>query len=379
MIEQPIRWIDLIYIAAGINGIFIALAMIFFKKGSRIARFFISTLFILHSIDMIYRFIYAAKYHVLFPHVAFLDVSIPFVYGPLVYLYVRAFIETQKGFKKDYLIHFIPFLVYIAINLPFYILPSTQKLKILLNPPVKSGIDIHLIAHHAKIIHIGLYQFFAIRLLKQYNRSIKNTYSSIEKINLQWMRNLIGAGLAISILHYILIFIFSFYWKDFYLKALEIIHIFAAIVIFIFGYRALIQPEIFLDYTEIQPKKKYKKSGLTKKKREQYLKKILTYMEEKKLFIDSELTLPKLAEILSLPPHHISQIINEQLHQNFYEFINKYRVEEAKKQLADENEKSRTILDIAFDVGFKSKSAFNSIFKKYNKMTPSHFRKIHTQ
>ena len=103
MIEQPIRWIDLIYIAAGINGIFIALAMIFFKKGSKIARLFISTLFILHSIDMIYRFIYAAKYHFRFPHLTILDVSIPFVYGPLVYLYVRAFIEPQKGLKKDYL------------------------------------------------------------------------------------------------------------------------------------------------------------------------------------------------------------------------------------------------------------------------------------
>ena len=98
-------------------------------------------------------------------------------------------------------------------------------------------------------------------------------------------------------------------------------------------------------------------------------------MSEKKPYLENELTLAKLAEMLSVPQHHLSQILNEKLNQNFFDFVNNYRIQEAKKLLVSPDGGLLTILAIAEEVGFNSKSAFNNAFKKVTNTTPSEFRK----
>jgi YesN/AraC family two-component response regulator len=98
-------------------------------------------------------------------------------------------------------------------------------------------------------------------------------------------------------------------------------------------------------------------------------------MENEKLFLDGDLTLQKLAERLAIPAQHLSQVINERLDQTFSDFINKYRVEEAKRRLLDPKTQHYTVLAIGEEVGFNSKSSFNAVFKKYTNTTPSEFRK----
>jgi len=97
-------------------------------------------------------------------------------------------------------------------------------------------------------------------------------------------------------------------------------------------------------------------------------------MEAEKPFTDGDLTIQKLADKLSIPPHHLSQTINERLGQTFSDFINSYRVTEAKQRLLDPSLKHLSVLGIAIEVGFNSKSSFNSVFKRYTQMTPSEFR-----
>jgi AraC-like DNA-binding protein len=102
-------------------------------------------------------------------------------------------------------------------------------------------------------------------------------------------------------------------------------------------------------------------------------------METKKIYAKNDLTLNEFAEHLAIPAHHLSQIINDRLQQNFYDFINNYRVEEAKKRLLDPAYQHLTILAIAYEVGFSSKSVFNTAFKKHANMTPSQFKKRATE
>ncbi|MCK4763315.1 MAG: AraC family transcriptional regulator [Candidatus Aminicenantes bacterium] len=83
--------------------------------------------------------------------------------------------------------------------------------------------------------------------------------------------------------------------------------------------------------------------------------------------------------MLGISEKHLSQILNEKLHQNFNKFINKYRVEEAKRKILDPKEKDFVLLKIAFDVGFNSKSAFNAAFKKFARMNPSQYRRAGEQ
>jgi ligand-binding sensor domain-containing protein/AraC-like DNA-binding protein len=123
------------------------------------------------------------------------------------------------------------------------------------------------------------------------------------------------------------------------------------------------------------PKGKYKDSPLTPRKSQVYLQKVMDYMEKEKPYRDPNITLAKLAARLSIPTKQMSQIINEEREQNFKNFLNQYRVEEACKKLLDPKEKDFVLLKIAHEVGFNSKSVFNAAFKKFTGMSPSEYRK----
>jgi ligand-binding sensor domain-containing protein/AraC-like DNA-binding protein len=124
-----------------------------------------------------------------------------------------------------------------------------------------------------------------------------------------------------------------------------------------------------------EPKEKYKTSALLPETVEQVLPRLTRLMEEEKLYLDPDLTLKKLSERLQVHYNHLSRIINEHLGKSFNDYINTYRIEEAKKRLADPGEARKTVLEIAYDTGFYSKSVFNTAFKKFTGITPSQFRK----
>ncbi len=124
--------------------------------------------------------------------------------------------------------------------------------------------------------------------------------------------------------------------------------------------------------------RKYEASTLTPGKSRMYSQQLLKLIKEEKPFLDPDLSAVKLAESLGISKKHLSQVINQQFHLNFKNFINKYRVEEAKKKLLDPREQQFVIFKIALDVGFNSKSVFNEAFKKFTGMSPSEYRKKHT-
>jgi AraC-like DNA-binding protein len=118
---------------------------------------------------------------------------------------------------------------------------------------------------------------------------------------------------------------------------------------------------------------KYKTSTLNDANKKLYLNKLRTLIRNEKPYLNPNLNLRELAEISDIPARALSQIINETIGMNFYDFINSHRIENSRKLLINNPEKN--ILEILYDSGFNSKSAFNSAFKKFTKMTPSEFRK----
>jgi AraC-like DNA-binding protein len=118
----------------------------------------------------------------------------------------------------------------------------------------------------------------------------------------------------------------------------------------------------------------YKKSNLKSEQIALYQKQLEVYMESEKPFLDPQLTLRRLAEYISIPPHHLSQVINDKFDLNFNEFINNYRIAKAKQMLSDPKSKEYKLLTIAFEVGFNNKTTFNQVFKKKCGATPSEFR-----
>jgi AraC-like DNA-binding protein len=161
------------------------------------------------------------------------------------------------------------------------------------------------------------------------------------------------------------------------LQTTRLLSIWETILVFIIGYKGLIQPEIFSSDDVVVPAEKYKQSNLSRQESEEYRTKLMELMEKEKPFLQENLTIKELSEQLSISPRHLSQVLNERLGQNFYDFINRYRVEEAKKRLIEYGDQKKSILSIGYDVGFNSKSTFNTVFKKYTKMTPTQYREKH--
>jgi AraC-like DNA-binding protein len=102
---------------------------------------------------------------------------------------------------------------------------------------------------------------------------------------------------------------------------------------------------------------------------------LILVMENKKPFLDPELSVFKLASQLEISSHILSYIINKGFNENFYQFINRYRIEEAKKMILHPSMQHLSLIGIAFEVGFNSKTVFNTTFKKTTNQTPSQFKK----
>lgn len=132
--------------------------------------------------------------------------------------------------------------------------------------------------------------------------------------------------------------------------------------------------DIYQAIEELKGDDKYKKSTLPDETAEFYSRKLLDYMRERRAYTDENITLQKMASDLSIPPHHLSQVLNTTLKINFYNFINAYRVDEAKKLLSNPQYRGSKILEISQMAGFKSKSVFNSVFKEFTNQTPKEYR-----
>lgn len=124
---------------------------------------------------------------------------------------------------------------------------------------------------------------------------------------------------------------------------------------------------------------KYQRSGLTQKLAQRYLQRLEEYMQHEKPYLETDLTIETLAKRLHISRHFLTQILNERLGKNFYLHVNDYRINEAKQRLLEPDNAHLTILAIAYESGFNSKSTFNTVFKKITNMTPSQFRKSQVQ
>jgi AraC-like DNA-binding protein len=220
----------------------------------------------------------------------------------------------------------------------------------------------------------ALFLFYIItsfRSLRLYRQQIKNFYSTTKNLRFSW--------LSIILVSFSLIWTIGF--TNSYLAAktgspvpvLSFINL--ALLFFIANmtvYKGLKQPEIF---SGIEERSKYEKSTLTRSDADLYSKKLKNFMDEEKPHLNPSLNLNQLAKRLCIQPRHLSQILNESLHQNFYDFVNSFRIEEAKKMLLDSSGENVTVLEVLLDAGFNSKSAFNRAFKKWTGLTPSEFRR----
>jgi AraC-like DNA-binding protein len=292
--------------------------------------------------------------------------------APFMFLYVRSLAYSNVNWKKTDFLHLIPFLIlfsYVGFGYTFHS-PETQRL-ILKQKTLFSNPLFWRIYPVAMMIQFLSYNLASLHVLRRYQKQLKNEYSSIHRINLSWLQLILYCFIAGWLSDVARYFINQFAVRlPFDYGPIPLIAFF--IFFNIIFYRGWTQPQVFTCFEE---KAKYQTSNLTKEEAERYLKQIADHMERQKPFLKMELTLKDLSEELGIPHRHLSQILNENLNQNFYDFIGRYRIEESKRMLLESGATRKTVLEIIYEVGFNSKSSFNAAFKKYTGVTPSQFKK----
>ncbi|BBN82772.1 hypothetical protein PA25_27570 [Pseudoalteromonas sp. A25] len=202
---------------------------------------------------------------------------------------------------------------------------------------------------------------------------IKQNLSNLENAKLNWLKLLI-AGYALLLM----IEMVKMSSKLIGLDVLESMRLAVSIsecmFIFLIGFWGISKPEIHFAQVLVKANSKYDNSTLTKNGSLKLINQLNALMRNEEVFLDNEVSLASLAENLNATPHHLSQALNEQLGQNFYDFINSARIKRAKEMLADAAFQKLPIIDVAYQVGFNNKTSFNNAFKKYTQTTPSQFR-----
>jgi len=307
------------------------------------------------------------------PHLFCIPISFDFLYMPLLFFYILSMTQDDFKFKKRHLLHsglFLLSCIYITFQ---YLLHSSDFLR----QEMSDGYLFHITENHvfnvSGDIQFFVYAIISLHVLHSYRRQLKDSYSTIDKIDLSWLKFVLYGFIAWRSLGVLQNLLWLVIKNDclvlLYIASLIIFLIFVSVMVF----RGLKQPQIFLG-KGINSIGKYDKAILPKDVRQKYKERLIHYMESHKPYIDSELTLRTLSEMMSMPQRHLSHVLNESLEQNFFDFINRYRVDEAKKLLKEPKFQHYTVLAVAFEAGFNSKSSFNLVFKKYTKMTPSQYR-----
>ncbi len=373
--EVFVNLLTILNILGATQGFLLALALFSVKRSNQNSNRLLAALVLTTSITVIGSVLYATRYIIQVPFLIQIFSPFQFLIGPLLFLYVRALTLGKARLGKNYLLHFIPAGLCLVYYLPLYFQARESKLEYLSNALQNYPIFEWQIKSYLLGFHILMYLVLSVYVLvKLSKKSSRQSSSTAENKNLPWIRNFLIIALvvwAVGVLR--LFFAYDPRPETMLLSPLSL-----SIWVYILGYLALRSPEVLAGGVEeplLPPAKRYEKSTLTSVKAENYLSKLLQLMTSEKPFTDGEITLQKLAERLSISPHHLSQIINEQLNQNFFDFINSYRIEEVKRIMGNSNYKHLSLIAISEEAGFSSKSSFNSIFKKTTGMTPSEFRR----
>lgn len=303
----------------------------------------------------------------------------PFTYGPLLFLYSRFMTVEYPRFRLRHLLHFLPFLLFLIVSLIFIKEPVMDGTSGFLKED--AFISLRIIYGASFFISVTAYSVGTFVIISKHQKTIQGFLSYRSgKVTLYWLITLA----VIFYLGYVIMFIFG--GVDILLGFLSFDPYeisFAGLILFayLYAFFAYEQPSIFREIVredkgdiEFMNNKKYSRSGLKKKDALKFKEMIISYMENSKPYLEREMTIHDMSRDLKIPRHFITEVLNEYMGKNFYNLINEYRVNEVKRRMDSAEYQNFTLLALAFDSGFNSKSAFNTIFKNITGLTPSEYK-----
>ena len=322
-----------------------------------------------------------------------LNSGFPFLQGPMLYYYVR--LRTLQPWRWWELLHVLPWLLF-CLN--FFRVGAAEQQSQVVNLLAIPSIWIWWL-YLSVPVYVGL-SFVDIR---RYRRLLKFQYSSTERINLRWLKILL-AGLAGVWLVLLTVRLVDFLFDSLTQIGLHPVFIGLTLFIYLAGFFGLRQTPVFIEVKHQQSHEsrklqglkrptesaeqealgelgkqeeggKYQKAALSHARSSRIAAELIEYLDSSQVHLQPELSLIEVAEALNIQAHQLSQSINREFESNFYDLINRRRIESFKRALSVAANSDLSLLDMALDSGFGSKASFNRLFKRYEGMPPGEFRR----
>jgi AraC-like DNA-binding protein len=375
---------DILFVLIIFQLLFLSFFLFTQEKGNRISNIILGSFFLSIALNLLDVLLLMTGAYNRNPWLAGWGSCLPLLFGPFIYFY------TQSVLKKDFAVsiksnyHFLPFIIlFFVTEIYFVSRPATEQKAWLLN------ITQHHIPGSVSIVSTLIFiQFLgyiiaSFQLVSDYKKAANQHFSSRQQTDVSWLSSMILFFLLIIVITILNGLMAQTSLATYYLWVFNLIV--AATLVFVLSVllKALQKPDFFSFTKEgedtLKPALLSGQAAIpadpVKAEKSALSQKILNYMESGKPYLEPELTLDQLASKLSIKPRILSQTINESLGQNFYDFINRFRIKEASRLLTNPPDEKITIQEIFYEVGFQSKSSFNTLFKKYTGLTPSEFRK----
>lgn len=409
MASLTLDWIQLASVLGALQGLLLT-GVLAAQRNNQTANRLLATLMAAFTVYLASSVYYTAGIVRYFPHLFGVSYQMPWVFGPLVYLYARAASDRSWRFERRTLLHFVPVTINVLATSPYYIMSGAEKLA-MLDRWIAGEIPIQLVLLDPFKYVLGVgYSIATVLYLQRHRRLVENSYSNTRRVNLRWLLTLTISAFGIWLLALTLkVADVATPVRD------EHISLAMAILVYAIGYMGLRQPEVFRYETAEHPVPlellrarrasapppppadafaatvtpapvpdtppdeadagtRYERSGLGDAEAARLQASLLAVMEREHPWKDSELTLADLAARLQTTPHKLSEVLNAQIGLTFYDFVNGYRVREVQRRIKAGEARVLKMLALAMDAGFASKSTFNQAFKKHTSQTPSDFR-----
>lgn len=373
------QFLSVINFTAAIQGFFLAYLLINRRYDGKESRI-LALLLITMSLAIMGSVLGLSGYYRRLPHLIRVADPLTFLFGPLLYFYFWQI--TRKKLPARLPLHFIPFIVYVFVAIPFYLLPTSEKLKYAEEMFIRqTKVELVLIIQTIRTVHVTIYVFLCLSLLREFRTVTEQNYSEADKFRLNRAVVLLRLFIVLLLTAFV-VYLGSLAGQINLLITNSIISLGMAAVIYGLAYATW---NTIIPSTLYFPAPEQERSSVTEDRSrntynlsDEHFRRLSAelnvLLDENKLYLESEFSLTELSNELGIQPYLASELISRHYRSSFFEVVNKYRIEEVKRRLTDPAFNDYSILGIALECGFNSKSSFNSAFKKHTGLTPSSYR-----
>ena len=378
-------------ITAGIVIDSIILLFLFKKNKKELPQYILIVLFLFLICEFIIAYFFLHDIYFIKKISIVFSSAIPWFFGPLIFLYIKSLFTDDNKIVKKNLIHFIPYIAYVFYKSIYliYIQPELDDATYTEVFDKKWTVDVVL-----SDLYFILYLFLTINIFYKFKKALKLNYSNLTAYDFIWIEYMLYGYLMVMIIDIFISIVGSYSLYGFYITIITTV-----IIIIFLGYYGINQSQVLVpdflikeidnnkiiatstgrvgleDSIPSIDKKTNQLSSFSEKEIEELKIKLDSVLKKDKAFLDENLTLGSLAAMLFISDKKLSTLLNQYMDISFYDIINKQRVEAVKEMIISEGSEKYSLMGIAYECGFSSKSSFIRTFKKETSFTPSEYKK----